>query len=779
MMDMQVTGIKKDILNIYTADFSLYISGNTQNKKYNVTNNNKNISGHINVETNLLDLKIETINSFGELEVNNTQFMVPSFFEDGIYDLYLESNTNDKYEIYHCSKEIRENMSYRGRSVYGAFKFNGDIGYSTFYIRRNDEDILSFTIQVFPTKLDYMDDYHEILKDINDEVNSLVFDFVNKTFSKVNIIDVKNQTQVEYIAILHKIYESLDKSIRRIENHPKHGVISEYNLKDRNKSRKIAVKETIKHLRKNPSSKVVEVRKHTTIDIYENQYVKYMIKRILNKIKDVKQSIRKSKSENEEFYKILSKYENRLNSHLKGFFRDISDINNKKSMTLVFKMASGYKEVYYYYNLLSKGLDICEGLYDISNKKLWNLYEIWCYLKIHSIIKEIGYIPKNSHFIQVNSKGLTLSVLQNSQSKMIYENKMGNKLELWYNKAYYSLPTTNQRPDTVLCLKGDKTKDRVYLFDAKYRIFIDKNGEIGPMEDDINVMHRYRDAIVSENRKQNYFKYNTFGAYVMFPCSDEKNFENHRFYKSIEKVNIGAIPMLPASTSLMKKQITKIIGESYIEAINNNPIFDEEGDYYKFKNKNVMVVNVKDHNHLDVYREHKFYHIPKSSLSKVKLGVEYVAFYQPQSEFKKDSGICYYAKIKDSYTYERGSCLELECNNGKEKSLYIRFDLEEFESIPKISTVEYGVRNVMYTTLYLLKNATTIHELSINNRKEIEVYKILKKISHDKNLPLEKHQDGYKFQGNYIKVYNNVIRVNNELVKINELEDRLLNISLN
>ncbi|MFR5131139.1 MAG: hypothetical protein ACLTDP_00110 [Terrisporobacter sp.] len=60
MMDMQVTGIKKDILNIYTADFSLYISGNTQNKKYNVTNNNKNISGHINVETNLLNLKIET-----------------------------------------------------------------------------------------------------------------------------------------------------------------------------------------------------------------------------------------------------------------------------------------------------------------------------------------------------------------------------------------------------------------------------------------------------------------------------------------------------------------------------------------------------------------------------------------------------------------------------------------------------------------------------------------------------------------------------------------------
>ena len=448
-------------------------------------------------------------------------------------------------------------------------------------------------------------------------------------------------------------------------------------------------------------------------------------------------------------------------------------------MTLVFKMASGYKEVYYYYNLLSKGLDICEGLYNISNKKLWNLYEIWCYLKINSIIKELGYIPKNSSFIQVNSNGLTLSVLQNTQSKLIYENKLGEKLELWYNKAYYGLPTTNQRPDTVLCLKGDKTKDRVYLFDAKYRIFIDNNGEIGPMEEDINVMHRYRDAIVSENKKEEYFKYSTFGAYVMFPCSDEKKFEEHRFYKSIEKVNIGAIPMLPGSNSLMKKQIAKIIGESYIEAVNNNPIFDEEGDYYKFKNKNVMIVNVKDEKHLNVYREHRFYHIPKSSLSKVKLGVEYLAFYQPQNKFGKDSGICYYAKIKDSYTYKRGSCIELECDNGKEKSIYIRFDLEEFEPISKISTVEYGVRNVMYTTLYLLKNATTIHELSINNRKEIEVYKILKKISNDKNLPLEKREDGYKLQEDYIKVYNNDIRVNHELVNINDLEALLLDTSSN
>ena len=68
MMDMQATGIKKDILQISTSDFTMFIDGNSQNKKYNTTNNNKNISAKIEVKTNLEGLKVYTLNSFNELE---------------------------------------------------------------------------------------------------------------------------------------------------------------------------------------------------------------------------------------------------------------------------------------------------------------------------------------------------------------------------------------------------------------------------------------------------------------------------------------------------------------------------------------------------------------------------------------------------------------------------------------------------------------------------------------------------------------------------------------
>lgn len=79
-------------------------------------------------------------------------------------------------------------------------------------------------------------------------------------------------------------------------------------------------------------------------------------------------------------------------------------------------------------------------------------------------------------------------------------------------------------------------------------------------------MHRYRDSIVSELDNNVQFKYKTFGAYVMFPYSNEKQFMSHKFYKSIDKVNIVAFPMLPGSTSLITEHLRKIINSTKLEA---------------------------------------------------------------------------------------------------------------------------------------------------------------------------------------------------------------------
>ena len=156
--------------------------------------------------------------------------------------------------------------------------------------------------------------------------------------------------------------------------------------------------------------------------------------------------------------------------------------------------------------------------------------------------------------------------------------------------------------------------------------------------------------------------------------------------------------------------------------------------------------------------------------------MKYLAFYQPKdksnttNKFDNNYGIEYYARIKDFYEYKRINCDELKCKNGKENDIYIRIELEEFEKVGPIERIEYGTRTVNYTTLYLLKNSNSMHELYFNNRKEIEVYKILRKISKSKNKNIIKEKNGFYLGSDFIKVLDNGdIKLNENKVNITEL----------
>ena len=81
--------------------------------------------------------------------------------------------------------------------------------------------------------------------------------------------------------------------------------------------------------------------------------------------------------------------------------------------------------------------------------------------------------------------------------------------------------------------------------------------------DDINTMHRYRDSIVYENPESRFtFEKTMFGAYILFPYADEEEYKNHRFYRSIESVNIGGLPFLPSATSLVTDLLEQLVSDS-------------------------------------------------------------------------------------------------------------------------------------------------------------------------------------------------------------------------
>jgi hypothetical protein len=688
----------------------------------------------------------------------------------------------------------------------GIIDFSSDIGLSNFIITKDGKNILSINIEVFPSKIDYQKDYKDIMNEINEEIYSLAFGLMGKTYLETKLVDTKYQTNAEFINILRFIFNDLEKAIKRIIESPKHNVETIQSIRRVEKSR-IPSRNTIDYLRKNSSglvenpngfikgkdknyiaTMVVDKRKNTTTDIYENRFVKYMIVSIIKRLKAVVKNILSNTDDKIDLIRFLKNKISILEKHLKHGFINVSALTGKKTMSLVFQMAPGYREVYKKYIMLSKGLALGDGIYQMTPKKLYSLYEMWCYMKIHHILSDLGYEVEEYGILKYKDNGLYLTLSQESEAKMVYSNKK-HRLELWYNKSYSS-PTTNQRPDTVLNIRNLNNQDdnRIYIFDAKYRVNVDDKGVIGPVEDDINVMHRYRDAIVSKLSNQVQFKYDTFGAYVMFPYGDEEKFKKHDFYKSIEAVNIGAFPMLPGSTELITRHLKRIIQQPPLEARNDRVVIDEYDDHGKFKHLNVMLGNVKNKEHLEVYKENLFYHIPASELKEVRESVEYVAFYQSIGSFKEEAGIRYYGKIRECTEYKRKDCSEIEARVGTEDDTYLRIDLEYIKEVDNIVPIQTGTRIITYTTLYLLKNAENTHELKVGSSLELQVYKILKEVAKDKGVTIRKVDKDKGIKTNkkdkvreYIIgnvtveiVDGDIIKVNGNIISLEKLEENIL-----
>src|SRR5690606_40512649 len=94
--------------------------------------------------------------------------------------------------------------------------------------------------------------------------------------------------------------------------------------------------------------------------------------------------------------------------------------------------------------------------------------------------------------------------------RIIFEADDGSTLELGYNRVPEGRgqPTVQPQPDFVLTLErkvgGRPVPGGVHrlIFDAKYRVeaspkYQEHRGGVGPKEDDINTMHRSRDAFLT------------------------------------------------------------------------------------------------------------------------------------------------------------------------------------------------------------------------------------------------------------------------------------------
>jgi hypothetical protein len=314
------------------------------------------------------------------------------------------------------------------------------------------------------------------------------------------------------------------------------------------------------------------------------------------------------------------------------------------------------------------------------------------------------------------------------------------QITLTYQKTERNLPTISQKPDTTLSIeKKGKDFHYNYIFDAKYRIDFAVEGSYyqrhyhnpGPMEDDINTMHRYRDSLVVQQNGP--FERTAFGAYVLFPWKNEEEYEHHHFYKSIDKVNIGALPFLPNATRLVEQFVEHLIEKSpeEIQAEGILPRGTKE-EWMSALDDKVLVGVVSSEDDYRAHIQQLYYELPTSRLKKGWQEAKYVALYSKRG-VALQNGVTDIGRIKE---------VKVDRKNSNEEE-HIRFEIEVWESLKHIvKPVGYGISVYTMTTLNTLKKARELPEIFMKSKEEVALWRMIRRISDKVNVDLdEKYLD--------------------------------------
>lgn len=699
----------------------------------------------------------------------------PLFFEQRRYELIVEPVGDHTVEFWHENYHVRNKVTRAGHSrlLTGVVNFGNDIGHSDLEFRVDGNRYLKISIEVFPSKIDYWDDYQAIVADVTEEVYNLVFDFLRKTYESYDTDSSKHSSLVEFFTIIRKIYDEYVASADMILRSPHHLLQQEREVLPQHKIRRYDGK-TLRWLEKHPGQmmrdekgvrveKALAVRKFVTYDTRENRLTKYMLEQTARRLEQFRTQYLKLDRETDQYVleqlqTMVAGIQRRCNT---GFMKEVSSEASGAGMSLVFSMAPGYRQLYRDYLLLQHGLSVTGGIFNISIKDMAVLYEYWCFIKLNSLMRK-KYELVSQDIIRVDGAGLSVSLIKGSPSKVKYRNlDTGEVITLSYNPKMTSAPTVVQRPDNVLKLekKGAET-DYEYVFDAKYRINPSIEGTDyqliyktpGPEVDDINTMHRYRDAIVYQHGASP-FERMMFGAYVLFPYKYEDEYKHHRFYQSIDQVNIGGLPFLPSATRLVTDMLDDLIDDSPESAFERATLpkgIESKLKKVDWNRRDVLVGAVRSQEQLEACMEHQFYYVPVRALAQENLPIHEVALYQSKGLFGREAGIEYYGEVLSVEKVKRSEITEIPRDSGE---LYYRLNIHKWVSLGRrIEAKEYGIRSFAFTNHFLLKHSTSVPELFLKTEGEYRFLTELKRKAGDAALINDDQATGFSF-GEYRVIF--------------------------
>jgi len=525
---------------------------------------------------------------FGDKPLENGMlFHTAYFFENTDYALIIsgkDGKSLDSLRVSLSGHAIKPNelknaiVSDDGR-YYATLNFNNQVGLVDFDFDYSIEGVggtLGFCTEVLSYKMNYRSDMKSIIRDIEREYSMLSYAFLKNTYLSFKTKAGKS-SELIWWQIFQSCYNDIIKNTHVIINSPKRRLKTAVRYERADRLRYISPEQENEYVefQNDPKHLFRSEEMYLSKDTVENRFLKYVIKELYRRFGIIREHIQvQLKADDAKIANnldVMNRELSTLQNH--RFFKGIGQFKGFSQDSLVMKRARGYKDIFKNWVELSCGYELEEGMRKLEVKDISELYEIWCFIKVKNIVKDImGDLTEVDTTGRELTSGFVRQLVYGSQSEVKLK-KENVEVSVMYNAQVEEIDiddeqtsypsaiegtdtlTTVQRPDIVLRLtKQNDDIQYTYLFDAKYRIADARKGGLDvPPVGAINQMHRYRDAIYYTQEGKDNLKREVIGGYVLFPGNVTKeDFSDYYYKNAIDKIGIGAFPLKPGKMIMDK-----------------------------------------------------------------------------------------------------------------------------------------------------------------------------------------------------------------------------------
>lgn len=260
---------------------------------------------------------------------------------------------------------------------------------------------------------------------------------------------------------------------------------------------------------------LLDTRVEHSVDVYENRLVKAYVRQVSLRLRRLKRLLENTSAKDllEEIQRLLALLDSaERNATFLSRVTLPAALLTQSTMVLLKRPAyqaalQGYLEFQ-----KSPGTYIAEPKLERPLENLPFLYQAWGTLKVFRVLLEVagasGYEIKSQRLAERSMNGIFVRLLPDGKPALVLQQlTTGTVIKVIPERIYAKQGEIQsisflQRPDIAIEIFPRQGSPSVYLFDPKYKLHGQDEGDGKPKKEDIDKMHTYRDALRDSEQKQ-------------------------------------------------------------------------------------------------------------------------------------------------------------------------------------------------------------------------------------------------------------------------------------